>query len=296
MAIKISPEAIAALLGKTAAEVENLFKKDGEYIEPNEADKILTTNVNEKIRTLIDKEKNAVDKQGIRDRARKEVLQEVNDALIAKGGTGINWKEQLESLDTSGSKEITESDVKSHPFFVSTINRYKDDLENEKNAHQETVKTYKSKEQQGIVRQLASEFLSNPDNAYVIPEDEVKANKRLQNFLRDLASDATISRDENGNISVLGADGKPLQDDNFNAIDVNQYMAKVAESYYDKRVAQARQKPPIGGAGAGGQRHNFPVMKNEDDLQKAIDDMAAEGKSREEIQALVDHFETHVQA
>lgn len=294
--IIVSSDALAVCLGKSATEVENLFLKDGEALPPNEAGKVLNSNVKSKIDGLIAKEKENFDVQGTRDRARKEVLTEVNKVLLSNGAEGDDWKAQIDSLlSKKGKSEMTESEIKNSDVFRTAVKELNEKYQTEVNAHTETKKGFSTRKNASKIRKFANDFLKDPKNGFAIPENEAIANKRLDNFIRDLqnGSDGSLKIVE-GDFKALDSEGRTLQDDSYNDISATSFVEKVASSYYTKG-GQQRKAPKLDDQGKPiVKTFTNPGITSEAQLQDHISKMASEGKTSSEIKTFVEDFETNV--
>lgn len=291
----ISPEAIAQLLGISATEVDQLFKKDGEEVTESEAGAIILERVNAKITSLVEGAKSSFDSKGIRDRARRELQQEFNAALSEKGATGENWKDQLEDLvaklSESKPQDITDADIANHPYFKTSIQGLKDQISTLEDDKVSIVKEYSEKQRKEAIRAKAIGYVANPANKYVIPDSQAKAQKTLDNYVRDLtSSEIRLDLDADGKLIVVDASGNPAQDSSFNPINPDDFMSNVGELYYDKSVSAPRSTPPVNGNG-GTPNGGMPALDTDLDLDRHIEQMRKDGKSIEERKAVIKHFE-----
>lgn len=297
MTIEISPEALGKLLGKSPSEVSDLFTKDGESIPAEDAGRVLNDNVNTKINAIIAKEQEKIDKKGIRDRARKELQAEFNQALLSAGAEGENWKEQLDSLVKSPKKvDITESDIKNSDFFRNTVKDLKDQIAAKETEFTDYKKSIKESENKSLITDFVLDLLGDEKNGYDVPEKENVAKTRLRNFTNELLSGekgrlAVVD----GKVVAVDSEGRTLQDENYNDLTATQFANSIAENYYVKSSTPPKKAPKVNPPSGGDPEPIVnPGIKSEADLQKHIDKMVGEGKTSSEIQAYVDNFEQNV--
>ena len=180
MTINVSPEVLAELLGKSATEVSSLFVKDGEPVE--NAGEILSLEVKARMSEVVERDK--LDKKSYRDQKRAEAFKEVNSYLKEKGAEGEDWKEQVNSI-VSTDRPKTEIDTSK---YTDVIRKLTEDLETEKSAHLQTVNGHKQKEDNSTIRKYVMDYVNNPENNYVLPENETIRNKAIDNLFKELVA------------------------------------------------------------------------------------------------------------
>jgi len=299
--IKISSEDLATIFPNNSSEINQLAQ--GETIDKAEGLNLVKKLMKEKVQLNVDKEKQRLDPDGVRQRARKEVLSEVNSMLNDLGIEGNDWKEQINKLaetKTPESKENTEADIKQSEVYKRDITAIKDALQAEKDDHLKTKKSYLQKEEFQSIAEFAKGFLKKPENKYVKIEDQEVAKRRFDDFMRSLKDGDKRLTVRDGKQVVVDANGNIAQNENFDDITPEQFLANTAKFYYQKQVTEKKDAlniptdktaPP-----AGGKDFKIPPMKTEADLDKALDDNISSGGGGDRAKAIVAHYEATVAA
>lgn len=295
--IIISSGELATLLGKNSSEIESSFIKDDKPIPAGEASKLLARLVKDKVTANVERERQRLDPDMVRQKARKEVLSEVNSKFSELGIDGEDWKSQLakaSDMIKSTPKEITESDIRNSEVYKKDLATLKKSLEDEKAAHQETLKSHQVEKDNQTISDWAKSYLSNPANKYAAIEDQDVANRRFSDLLRSLKNGDHKIIIKEGKRVVIDSKGQVAKDDHFNDITPEQLLEQNAKYYYTKQVTNPKSTPPLnpkpGDDPKGGNKFTFPTMQTQDDLQRELDNAIREKKGKEYTTALVEHF------
>lgn len=299
--IKISSGDLAKLLGKDSSSIIDQFTKDGEAIEASEAGRMLADLVKEKVQVNVDREKQRLDPDGVRQRARAEAFKEVNKAFVGHGYEGADWKDQMTAMSeakTVTTKEITEADVKAHEAYKRDMGLLKEQIATEKKAHEDTQRGYRQKEENQTLESWVLGYINDPKNKYQKIEDQDVVNRRVQDLMRSLREGDHKIVLKDGKKVVVDSSGNPAVDEGFNDVTPEQFLANNAKYYFKKQVTDPKQAPSIPSGGdappPSGTDYKIPVMKTEADLDAALDANLAEGGGKERAQALIAHYEQSV--
>lgn len=282
-------EVLARLTGKSLKELqENLLKPDSEDFT-DDFDSQIESMVNLKIKSVSENQL----KRGHREKA-EEIERLIKGKFgIEEGLVGEQLIDKVYEISQEKKNvepsELDEAKIKAHPVFQDAINNLKASHKEALGKVQSDFDNYKNGiETDKFVTFLHSqaERVLNESKANLGDKPEVIA-KRLKFFTSGLDPKhfKAEGEGENRKIIVLGPDGNPKQDANFNDISFEDYIKDLNPyGFHEHDPGKSGGGAPKGANGGGGTAE-FAHLTTKADAQAWInknrDQVAKDGKSAE---------------
>lgn len=178
-------------------------------------------------------------------KVKAQIYSEVEKKVSTKFDVqGDNLDEMLDAVSTKAPKaEIKPEDIKNTDVFKNAVKKLQDELDKEKTANAEKIKTLKSLE--------IDRALSNTLSKVSESKNWDTSNKtHLDFFIKGVKSEYHFDIDASGNAIVMDKDGKPVRDELQNDLKLDDIIGNLGSSFFRESIDPKKSpenKSPKGG-------------------------------------------------
>lgn len=225
---------------------------------------------------------------------RSEFEKEIKDKFkVDVNDTGLSLIEKIVEANKtagSGSKEITEDDVKKHKSYQDLLDSMNNKIQSA-NTEWETKynELQKNYSKAGIVSKVKTTALSTLEALKPVLPKNAAAATNLKNIFTGVF-DSYDYEEQDGRTLIL-KDGKLLEDSHGNRVELNDFIKQTANSYFDFQENNGGSNGGNGGnagagagsgAGSGGGSASYTAPKTLEELAAIVDnkDVSYEDKQK----------------
>lgn len=299
--VSLSLGALGELLGKSTVELESALMTKKE----NSEELVLIDQVNidkyvsDAFRNKLVAQKGS-GKDDFISYGKKSAFDEIESFLTENHGVskGTKWKDGIETIITSAKEkaQTTDEAVKGHKLFKDLQEK----VSTAEQALQNAKAEFRGEKIKTTLSNTLKTVLSDEKLGLALPDDEAIRTNQLESFNSFIAGKATLTLNDKGELIPVGADGKQLEDTNFNPVSLNTFITQHAKGFWPSKPADpGRTAPPVGEPGGnpppnpdGGGPVVYPKFKDANELSEFTDKALSEGKPADFIEGAAKAFES----
>lgn len=289
MDITVNVEFLANVLGTKPGDLTQALK-DGENLKSStEIEKVLKSKWTDRIKSI----KSDAHTEG-HGRGKRESLTDVEKKLKDKYSVkGENLEEVVSNIVESKTKDIKgeklgKDEIVKSEVFLNMKTRFTDQLAQKDEQINQMKLEARDKSLSSGLKKFAVGFLKNPDNKFVLPEDENIFNNWVDVFVSKIKDGNSFKVADDG-ISLVDEKGEPLRDDLHNVVTLESIGMNAAKGLFTQAAGQQRSTPPVQGKppAGGTPDYSFPeTIKTMPDALKHLHTLSDPKK--------IDAFETEL--
>lgn len=190
-------------------------------------------------------------------------------------------KEQMTNTKAKG-KDITEDDIKKHPYFLQMEKNYVPKVEHEKVVNE--YGQYKSTIDRTLkVDRVKEKAYNNLNNKWKVafPQDSKRKETLVNAYIRDVTSFDDVEIQEDGQIIVI-KNGKRVEDAHGNVLPFDKYTEEIATGYFEFLKQDAKGGAGNKNEGGGGATKTYSFTSKQE-LAEAYDKLTTDDERKQFI-------------